>query len=154
MLYNRNAPKMTAPFWETKSLAEMSRAEWEALCDGCARCCLHKLEDEETGDLYFTSIACRELDLDCCRCQHYGERQQRVPECVILHPGQTEALAWMPASCAYRRLAEGKPLPQWHPLLSGRADSVHEAGVSVRSYAISEQSVTEESLEEYILDGL
>lgn len=145
---------MKPHFWETKPLVEMSRAEWEALCDGCARCCLHKLEDEATGDLYFTAIACRELDLDTCRCRHYSDRQQHVPECLILRPESTDELAWMPESCAYRRLAEGKPLPNWHPLISGRSDSVHEAGVSVRSFAMSEQALEGESLEDHILDWL
>lgn len=145
---------MNPNFWETKSLAEMTRAEWEALCDGCGRCCLNKLEDEDSGEIYFTAIACRELDIDTCRCRHYAERRQRVSDCVILHPGQTETLAWMPDSCAYRRLTEGKPLAMWHPLLSGSADSVHEAGVSVRPFAVPEQEVENEPLEDYILDWL
>lgn len=128
---------MDVPAFAQKPLWSLSEVEWEQLCDGCARCCLHKLEDEETGDIAYTRIACRLLDLHDCRCKDYPNRQTQVPGCVSLrtHP---EAFGWLPSTCAYRLRAEGKPLPDWHPARSGRSDSVHRAGVSVRHFALSE----------------
>ncbi|HZZ61212.1 MAG TPA: YcgN family cysteine cluster protein [Roseiarcus sp.] len=126
-----------APFWRTKTLDEMDRDEWESLCDGCARCCLVKLEDEDTGDIHFTDIGCRLLDAKTCRCRDYARRNRRVPDCVRLSPSVVRALTWLPVTCAYRLVAEGKDLPDWHPLVSGRADSVHEAGVSVRGRVVA-----------------
>lgn len=119
------------PFWKTKSLAEMDAGEWESLCDGCGRCCLIKLEDEESGEYYFTDVACRLFDGETCRCKDYPNRDREVPDCVRLEPSNVGALGWMPPSCAYRLLAEGKELPDWHPLVSGRQESVAEAGASV-----------------------
>ena len=140
-------------FWEEKSLDEMSRKEWESLCDGCARCCLIKLEDEESGELCTTSVVCRYLEIEHCRCSVYGERTRVVPECLQVTRENVSQLYWMPQSCAYRLLAEGKPLPGWHPLVSGNCQSIHEAGISVRGIAISEQELTEDDdLEDYILD--
>lgn len=127
------------PFWRRKTLAEMTPAEWESLCDGCGKCCLHKLEDEDTGEIAYTNVACRLLDLGTCRCSRYAERKRLVPDCVRLDPGNVGALKWMPSSCAYRLLAEGKELPDWHPLVSGDPDSVHRAGVSVRGRCIPER---------------
>ncbi|MFO7551157.1 MAG: YcgN family cysteine cluster protein [Haliea sp.] len=140
-------------FWENKSLAEMSREEWESLCDGCARCCLIKLEDEESGELCTTNVACRYLEIAQCHCSVYSERTLLVPECLQVTRENVAELYWMPQSCAYRLLAEGKPLPDWHPLVTGRRGSVHEAGIAVSGYAISELSLDENSdLEDYIID--
>lgn len=140
---------MSDKFWQTKTLAEMTDAEWESLCDGCGRCCLHKLEDEDTGELLYTSVACRLLDLGTCRCTHYPDRRQWVPTCLDLRDGFT-AYHWLPTTCAYRLLAEGKDLPPWHPLLTGRAESVHEAGISIADFAVSESEV--ESVEDYVIE--
>jgi len=121
-----------APFWRAKSLEKMSASEWESLCDGCARCCLVKLEDEDRGDIHFTDIGCSLLDGKTCRCRDYERRSQRVPDCVRLTPAAVRSLKWLPVTCAYRLVAEGKDLPEWHPLVTGSNDSVHEARISVR----------------------
>lgn len=120
------------PFWRRKSLAAMDAAEWESLCDGCGRCCLVKLEDEDTGRIHYTDVGCTLLDGESCRCRDYPGRQAAVPDCVRLTPGVVEALAWLPHTCAYRLLAQGRELYWWHPLVSGDADTVHQAGISVR----------------------
>ena len=130
---------MDKPFWQTKRLEEMTEPEWESLCDGCGRCCLHKLRDEVTEALSFTNVACRLLDLDRCTCGDYPRRQAKVPDCVSLSPDLLEEIDWLPPSCAYRRVQEGRGLAWWHPLVSGDPDSVHEAGVSVRGRAVSEE---------------
>lgn len=142
---------MKKSFWKEKSLAELSAAEWESLCDGCAQCCLAKIEDVDTGHIQYTDVACRYLDSDACRCTEYARRTVLVPDCVKLTPGNLDQLPWMPETCAYRLLAEGKQLPQWHPLVSGRPDSVHEAGVSVRGRCISEEYVHEDDLLERVV---
>ncbi len=125
-------PDRPEPFWRTKALDSMSDAEWESLCDGCARCCLVKLEDEDTGDVHYTDIGCRLLDGASCRCRDYPNRQALVPDCVKLTPQTVRGLGWLPPTCAYRLVDEGKDLPWWHPLVSGRPETVHEAGISVR----------------------
>jgi uncharacterized cysteine cluster protein YcgN (CxxCxxCC family) len=139
------------PFWQRKRLDEMSTAEWESLCDGCARCCLHKLEDEDSGEVAYTGIACRYLAQDDCRCKVYPDRHEKMPGCVRLEPEQMQSFRWLPPSCAYRLLYEGRPLPEWHPLLTGDPDSVHEAGLSVRGRAIAEDQVAEDEWEEHII---
>ena len=126
------------PFWRTKTLAQMTRPEWESLCDGCGRCCLVRFEDEETGEVVPTRISCRLLDTGTCRCKDYVRRRRLVPDCIKLTPHKIEDLGWMPRSCAYRRLHEGRGLAAWHPLVSGDPDSVHRAGVSVRGQVIPE----------------
>jgi uncharacterized protein len=126
----RNQP--SAPFWRVKTLDEMSVGEWESLCDGCGRCCLVKLEDEDDGKIHFTDIGCRLLDAKTCHCLDYRQRHRRVPDCVKLTPAAVRELSWLPVTCAYRLVSEGRDLFDWHPLVSGSPDSVHEAGVSVR----------------------
>ena len=127
------------PYWRTKSLEEMTRAEWEALCDGCARCCLIKLEDDDTGEIAYTDIACRLLDIGTCRCTRYRRRLRLVPQCVELTPEEVRKLDWLPSTCAYRLVAEGRDLAWWHPLVSGDPETVHEAGISVRGRVVPER---------------
>ncbi|WP_368905276.1 YcgN family cysteine cluster protein [Taklimakanibacter lacteus] len=141
---------MSAPFWKTKTLAEMSPEEWESLCDGCGRCCLVKLEDEDTGKIHFTNLACKLLDRQTCRCSDYANRSARVPDCVRLTPENVSELNWLPDSCAYRRLARGQTLAWWHPLVSGRKASVAEAGISVRGQVRSEEGVGESEYEDHL----
>ena len=119
------------PFWR-KGLDALSPAEWESLCDGCGRCCLVKLEDEDTGDIFYTDIACKLFDAGACRCADYAARQAKVPDCVRLTPETVRALPWLPPTCAYRLVKEGRDLAWWHPLVSGRPETVHEAGISTR----------------------
>jgi len=138
-------------FWLAKSLEEMTPAEFESLCDGCGKCCLHKLEDEDTGDVYYTKVACRFLDHDSCRCQEYSQRQTLVPECVVLTPESVKDTYWLPETCAYRLIAEGAPLFDWHPLISGDPDSVHKAGMSVAGQVVHESAVDPEGREDYIV---
>lgn len=138
------------PFWERKRLGQMNRDEWEALCDGCGRCCLHKLEDEDSGRIFYTKVACRLLDTNTCRCSHYQDRQQQVTDCLTLTPRRIRQFKWLPSSCAYRRLAEGRDLAWWHPLVSGDPETVHRAGISVRGRAVPESSVDLSELEDYL----
>jgi len=140
-------------FWERVPLRNLAPREWEALCDGCGRCCLNKLEDAETGEVALTRVACRLLDNDTCRCGQYAIRHQIVPECILLTPATIEKHAyWLPATCAYKLLWEGKALYDWHPLISGDPATVHEAGISVRGWTVPEFEVPEEDWEDYIVE--
>lgn len=139
------------PFWRYKRLAELSDEEWESLCDGCGQCCLLKLEEEETGELFHTRLACRLLDIGACRCTDYARRHARVPDCAEITPDTVPALAWLPSTCAYRLVADGRDLYWWHPLVSGDPASVHQAGISVRGWARSETGVAEEQIERYVI---
>ena len=138
-------------FWKDKSLFEMSTEEWESLCDGCARCCLHKLEDEDTGDVHYTAVVCRYLDQEACRCTEYEDRTKLVPDCIQLTPVGALDYSWLPGTCAYRVLAEGRELAWWHPLVSGSKNTVHEAGISVTGKCVSELHVHPDAMEEQII---
>ncbi len=141
-------------FWKTKTLRQMSSSEWEALCDGCGKCCLIKLIDDLSDDLHYTTVACKLLDCDSCRCGDYNNRKKLVEDCVILSPRLVEELHWMPSTCAYRLIYEGKDLYWWHPLVSGNPNTVHEAGISVKGRAISEREVKDSELPNYINEFL
>lgn len=139
------------PFWERKRLDQMSRDEWEALCDGCGKCCVHKLEDVDSGRILYTNVACRLFDAHSCRCTRYAHRQQYVSDCLTLTPQRIRQLNWLPGSCAYRRLAEGRGLAWWHPLVSGDPETVHRAGISVRARTVPEAKVDLSELEDYLV---
>jgi uncharacterized cysteine cluster protein YcgN (CxxCxxCC family) len=143
--------KIERPFWETKSLGEVSAAEWESLCDGCGRCCLVKLEDEDTGDVHVTRLACKLLDTKSCRCKDYEKRQGIVSDCLSIDLAAVRRLKWLPPTCAYRRLDEGRGLAWWHPLVSGTQDTVYQAGISVRGLARSEKGVRQSAIPQYII---
>lgn len=142
---------MSERFWETKALAEMNPAEWESLCDGCGKCCLHKLQDTDSGELFYTNVACRLLNLNTARCTRYAARARLMPDCIQLNPEKLRQCDWLPSTCAYRLLAEGKALPDWHPLVAGDTRAVHRAGASVRGWAISEQQAPD--LEDHVIAG-
>lgn len=139
-------------FWKTKTLEEMSKSEWESLCDGCARCCLNKLEDWDTGEIYWTNVACKLLNHETCRCSDYANRQTLMPDCIQLNTQNIHTITWLPPTCAYRLVSEGLDLPHWHPLISGDPQSVHKAGVSVRGRAISEEGLSADDLEDHVVE--
>ncbi len=140
----------TEPFWRCKTLRRMTPEEWESLCDGCAKCCLHKLEDIDSGEISYTDVACRLLDLGTCRCIDYAKRHRLVPDCIVLTPDLVDDLGWLPSTCAYRLVSEGRDLPWWHPLVSGDPDTMHRAGASVRGRVVSERRAGD--LEDHIVD--
>ncbi|MEM1298515.1 MAG: YcgN family cysteine cluster protein [Pseudomonadota bacterium] len=145
---------MRTRFWERVALDDMTREEWEALCDGCGRCCLLKLEDEDTGQVHYTNVTCRLFDAQTCQCGNYALRRQLVPGCVVLTPEtMDDAVDWMPVSCAYRRLYEGRGLADWHPLVSGNRATVAKARIAVAPPLIPEYEVAEEDLEDHVLDA-
>jgi len=140
-------------FWEKKPLHKLNQQEWEALCDGCGKCCLNKLEDEDSGEVVLTRVACRLLDDQSCQCTQYPIRHQFVPECIVLKPDNLDTHAyWMPQTCAYRLLWQGDPLPDWHPLLTQDPQSVHAAEVSVRGWTVSEFETPIEEWEDHIIE--
>ena len=142
------------PFWKQKTLEQLNNDEWESLCDGCARCCLHKLEDIDSNDLCFTNIACKLLDINSCRCLNYNDRFKWVPDCLSLRRDLEQTVKWLPGTCAYRLIAEGKDLPDWHPLISGDPNSVEHAGISIKHFAQSEDDIHDEDYEDHIIDDL
>jgi uncharacterized cysteine cluster protein YcgN (CxxCxxCC family) len=140
-------------FWENKPLTKMNQAEWEAVCDGCGKCCLNKLEDEDTGEVVMTRIACRLLDNETCLCAQYPIRHQFVPECIVLTPKTLEEnMYWLPQTCGYRLLSEGRPLYDWHPLIAGNSDAIHEAGVTMQGRTIPEFKIDEDDWEDHIIE--
>ncbi|QDG76995.1 YcgN family cysteine cluster protein [Labrenzia sp. PHM005] len=139
------------PFWKTKSLEEMTTGEWESLCDGCARCCLNKLEDWDTGEIVWTDVGCTLLDGASCRCKDYDNRAATVPDCIQLTPAEVRTLTWLPPTCAYRLVREGADLYWWHPLVSGDPHTVHQAGVSVSGRTVSEDGMELEDYENHVV---
>jgi len=139
------------PFWMTMTLEQMSRKQWESLCDGCGRCCLQKFQDAKTGKVTYTWVSCYLLDVQACHCSGYGNRTTLVPDCLVLTPERIPRLRWLPRTCAYRRLSEGRDLDAWHPLVSGDPESVHQAGISVRDKAVSEVYVHPEDVDFYAI---
>src|SRR6476661_6620336 len=145
-------PTDETPFWRRRTLEEMSATEWESLCDGCGRCCLNKLEDWDTGAIFWTEVPCRLLDDATCRCKDYPNRQGQVPDCIALTPETVRSLTWLPPTCGYRLVAEGRDLYWWHPLVSGDPNTVHEAGVSVRGRVEgTEDDIPDADLEHHIV---
>ncbi|MDB5562351.1 MAG: YcgN family cysteine cluster protein [Hyphomicrobiales bacterium] len=139
-------------FWDEKPLSEMSQTEWESLCDGCGRCCLVKLEDDDSGEIITSDVRCQLLDGDTCRCTDYPNRQKKVPDCIKLTPENVATIKWIPTTCAYRRLAEGRGLAWWHPLISGDPETVVAAGVSVRGRTFDEREIKPGEWEEHAVD--
>lgn len=143
---------MRARFWELP-LTSLRPDEWEALCDGCGKCCLNKIEYEDSGEVDFTRVACKLLDGDTCRCSSYANRHDYVPDCIVLTPKKLKEIAWwLPRTCAYRLRAEGKPLYDWHHLISGDPEAVHRAGISLRGRTVSEAAITEDQWDQYIIE--
>jgi uncharacterized protein len=140
------------PFWESKTLDELTHEEWEALCDNCGRCCLFKLQDEETGEIFYTNVVCRLMDLNTCCCTTYKERSTLVPTCLTLTPEMVRTLNWLPETCAYHLVAQGKKLPWWHPLISGNPGTPRKAGISVQGNIIPEADANMDRLDDYVIE--
>ncbi len=138
-------------FWLTTALTDMTKQQWESLCDGCAKCCLIKLEDEDTGDVAYTNVVCQYMDEKSCACTEYQDRNNLVPNCVWLKPDMVDEFFWLPETCSYRLVAEGKDLPFWHHLKSGSRETVHQAGASVKDKVLNEKFIPEDDLEEYVV---
>ncbi len=143
--------EIRAGFWKNLPLEALNEAEWEALCDGCGLCCLVKLEDEETEQIYFTSLVCALLDSEACRCSDYQNRHQKMPDCRAITLTSLQEIEWLPPSCAYRLREQGKPLPLWHPLVAGDAAKMHAAGISTRGWTRSESGIAPEDYEDYLV---
>jgi len=139
-------------WFNTVPLEDLSKQQWEALCDGCAKCCLHKLEDEDSGEIFYTRVRCRYLDEPSCRCKDYSRRSELMPNCIHLSRDNARDLTWLPSTCAYRLRAAGESLPHWHPLVSGDAASVHEAGISIKGRAISDEYVHPDGYDEHVVN--
>jgi len=139
-------------FWQEKTLDELTPKEWESLCDGCGRCCLQKLEDEDTGDIYYTNVVCRYIDFKTCGCGDYANRSKLVTTCIHLTPENVREINWLPTTCGYRLVAEGKDLPWWHPLVSGSKSTVHQAGISVRKKCLSDAHIPEHEWQDHLID--
>ena len=151
----RDEGQLRERFWERLKLDELNEAEWEALCDGCGRCCLLKFEHEGSAQVHHTSVACRLLDPVACRCKHYEARTRIVPDCIVLSPETIhETSAWLPRTCAYRLRHEGLPLFDWHHLVSGDRESVHKAGISMRHRIVSESEINTDDIEKFVIEGL
>jgi uncharacterized protein len=144
----------TLPFWLEKTLEEMTQSEWESLCDGCGKCCLHKIDDADSGEIFYTRVACQFLNTSTCRCRQYKRRTELVADCVDLTPEMVRQIEWLPESCAYRRLSEGRGLAWWHPLVSGSPNTVRMAGVSISDWAVPERSIHLSELEAYVIDWI
>ena len=145
-------PDKKTPFWQNKPLAEMTKKEWESLCDGCGLCCLNKIEDEDSGEYYYTNVACSLLDASSGRCMEYSGRTALKYDCLQLTPENIEDINWLPVTCAYRLILEGKDLPSWHPLNSGDPDSVHKAGISMQRKVVSEDNIDDDDLSDHVVD--
>lgn len=145
--------KQSPPFWKSKTLDDMSEAEWESLCDGCGLCCLNKLEDWDTGEIFWTNVACELFDANTCRCTDYQNRFKKVPDCLDLTPALVRTVTWLPETCAYKVLDRGEDLPDWHPLVTGRPETVHEAGISVKDETVSEADMQPEDYEDHVISG-
>jgi uncharacterized cysteine cluster protein YcgN (CxxCxxCC family) len=143
--------RIVQPFWQRKKLTELTAEEWESLCDGCGRCCLKKLQDEDSDKVVYTDVACKLLDRTRCRCRSYVRRHELVPDCIALNASDDSTFNWLPTTCAYRKLAAGKPLEWWHPLVSGDRDTVHRAGISVRGRTLAEREVAADELDTRIV---
>lgn len=138
-------------YWLTTALEDMNEQQWESLCDGCAQCCAHKLQDEETDEIFFTNVVCRYLDTNKCKCSVYNDRHVHVPDCIKITPQNAKTLSWIPETCAYKRLAKGKPLPKWHPLETGDPKSAHKSNISITNKVISEADINVDDLEDYLV---